>query len=75
MVNADREIDRSRAYRKRSDRIREEFLEAGKSLQSEIIRSRALLAEAKWLRFFGYNSAARRFFAKLDEGSTKTPKK
>lgn len=74
MVNAEREVDRSRELLDVAMRIRDRTNEVKELLRRELDRSKELQAEVRWLRFFEHSEQAMDFLRRLDDQCIKPGK-
>ena len=74
MVNADREVNRSRELLEIATNIRDRTKVVKDQLKREVERSKELQAEMNWLRFFEYSEPALDFLRRLDEQCFKSDK-
>ena len=72
MVNADREVNRSRELLDVALRIRNRTKEVKELLRLELDRSKELQAEMNWLRFFEYSEPAMDVLRRLDDQCIKS---
>ena len=67
MVNADREVKRSRELLDVAIKVRGRTKEVKELLRRERDRNRELQVEMRWLRFFEYSEPAMDFLRRLDD--------
>ncbi len=67
MVNADREIERSRKLIKRSRELHRRLENVSQMLDEAGEESRRNLTALYWRKFFDYDETAEQFYSNLDE--------